>query len=265
MSSLVNLLALAAAISFSSPQATVGEPVEVRAALAPGQSLEVAPAPCLEVIERTAEAVSIRSFLPGDCEVVYAVVESGQVVARGSSILRIESVLEENDSLEPAPLKPPLSIEPGRWTDAALWSACSLALFGWIALVFLGRRRTLSGPSESLRSAREELFTLIARLSGRSDREAAALLADGVRRFLHRRDRRLGAELTTTELLERFSVAWPDSRPRELLRRILTTGDRAKFSTWPVQLDPQLIEEAALLEELPAPGSAGDRPAAVQK
>jgi hypothetical protein len=265
MSSLVHLFALAAAISFSSPRATVGEPVEVRAALAPGQSLQIDPSPCLEIIERTAERILIRSFLPGECEVAYSVLQSEQTVARGSSILRIESVLEENDSLEPAPLKPPLSIEPEPWPGAALWGAGSLALFGWLALVFFGRRRALSGPSETLRSAREELLTLIARLSGRTDREAAVLLADGVRRFLHRRDRRLGSELTTTELLERFSVAWPDPGRRELLRRVLTTGDRAKFSTWPVQLDPQLIEQASSLEELPAPGSAGHRPAEMDK
>jgi hypothetical protein len=125
-------------------------------------------------------------------------------------------VLQANDKLDPAPLKPPRTEKYPRAPFMAMAIAAAAAIAAWVAVILLARRRTpmpavVVDPTEQFRTG-------VAAARGWAD------LADATRRYLAATDPRLGSELTTRELLARND----DPTVAEILRQ----GDLQKFSPW---------------------------------
>jgi hypothetical protein len=198
-------LALLAAITFTPARPTVGDPITVNFS-AP---VTVEPSKDYEVVARRGNSVVVRSFEPKP----FVMHTSG-----GEVVIPVHSVLQANDKLDPAPLKPPRAEKYPRAPFVAMAIAAAAAIAAWMAVILLARRRTpkpevVVDPTEQFRA------TVLAL---RSDRWAD--LADAVRRYLASTDPHLGMELTTRELLARND----DPTVAEILRQ----GDLQKFSPW---------------------------------
>ena len=196
-------LALLAAITFTPARPTVGDPITVNFP-AP---VTVQPAKEIEVVAQRGNQVIVRSFEPKP----FTLRTSG-----GEVIIPVHSVLEANDKLDPAPLKPPRAEGYPRAPFIAIAIAAAAAIAAWIAVILLARRRTpkpeiVVDPADQFRGA-----VIAAR--------GWAELADATRRYLAATDSRLGMELTTRELLGRND----DPTLAEILRQ----GDLQKFSPW---------------------------------
>ena len=196
-------LALLAAITFTPARPTVGDPITVTfpAPVTVQQSEDY------EVVARRGNSVVVRSFEPKP----FVMHTSG-----GEVIIPVHSVLQANDKLDPAPLKPPRAEGYPRMPFMAIGIAAAAAIAAWVAVIMLARRRTpkpeiVLGPAEQFRAS-------VAEARGWAD------LADATRRYLAAPDPRLGSELTTRELLARCD----DPTVAEILRQ----GDLQKFSPW---------------------------------
>ena len=196
---MITLLALLAAITFTPPRPTVGDPITVQFP-AP---VTVQPSGDYEVVAQRGATVIVRTFEPR----TFTLRTSG-----GEVMIPVHSVLKQGDKLEPAPLAPP-RVEPYPRTPwIAMAIAAAVAAAAWTAVFLLARKRkpepeVVIDPAEELRRARNW-----------------AELADATRRYLAATDPRLGVELTTRELLARCD----DPTIAEILRQ----GDLQKFSPW---------------------------------
>ncbi|MEK6371712.1 MAG: hypothetical protein AABO58_03355 [Acidobacteriota bacterium] len=202
---MIPTLLLAITTTFSPARPTVGDPISVTfpAPVTVQQSKDY------EVISQRANVVVVRTFEPKP----FVLHTSASDV-----VIPVHSVLQTNDKLDPAPLKPPRAEGYPRAPFIAIAIAAAAAIAAWVGVVLLARRRTpkleiVVDPTEHFRA------TVLA-LRG----ERWADLADATRRYLAATDPRLGMELTTRELLARND----DPSVAEILRQ----GDLQKFSPW---------------------------------
>lgn len=198
-------LALLAAITFTPARPTVGDAITVTFP-AP---VTVQPAKEFEVIAQRGNQVVVRTFEPKTFTLR---------TSAGEVIIPVHSVLQANDKLDPAPLKPPRAEGYPRAPFIAIAIAAAAAIAAWVAVVLLARRRT--PKPEIIVDPAEQFRTTV--LALRRDRWAD--LADATRRYLAATDPQLGMELTTRELLARND----DPTVAEILRQ----GDLQKFSPW---------------------------------
>jgi len=192
-------LALLAAVIFSPPRPTVGDPITVNFPT----PVVVQPGREYEIVARRGNSVIVRTFEPKTFALHTSV---------GDVMIPVRSVLRPNDTLEPAPLVPPRAERYPRMPFMAMAVAAVMAILAWAGVLVLARRpvaqpEIVLDPAEQLRAARDW-----------------AQLADATRRYLAATDPRLGLELTTRELLVRCD----DPTVAEILRQ----GDLQKFSPW---------------------------------
>src|SRR3954447_7052181 len=121
-------LALLAAITFTPPRPTVGDPIVVDFP-AP---VTVQPSKDYEVLGRRGNSVIIRSFEPK----TFTLHTSG-----GDVMIPVSSVLKPTDTLAPAPLKPPRAEPYPRMPFIALAVAAATAAVAWLCVFLLARRR----------------------------------------------------------------------------------------------------------------------------
>lgn len=187
------------AITFTPPRPTVGDPITIDFP-AP---VTVQPSKEYEVLGRRGNSVIIRTFEPK----TFTLHTSG-----GDVMIPVGSVLKQDDTLAPAPLKPPRAEPWPRIPFIAMAIAAATAIVAWLCVFLLARRRAAKpvivlDPADRFRAARDW-----------------AELADATRLYLASADPRLGLELTTRELLARCG----DPTVAEILR----LGDLQKFSPW---------------------------------
>lgn len=227
---------------------TVGDPVEIRLAAAPGASVRVDPSENLEVVSTRGTVVTVRAFAPGDVPVTGIVHEaSGDTKFR--VVVHVRSVLEPDDKLQPAPLHPPKDLPANSFPWKMIGGAGAVAAIAWGLLAWAARQRAraassaarLLGATAEFRSA-----VLAIRRLPPADENIAAL-GDATRRFFSRIEGHLGRDLTTSELVSRLATAGVDPGTLEVVREILGEADLAKFSPWgPHHHDSPALAERAL-------------------
>ncbi|MDX1584948.1 MAG: hypothetical protein R3338_15225, partial [Thermoanaerobaculia bacterium] len=184
----------------------------------------------VEIVEETDTGLIVRGFRPGPVELGFVITDERGSTRTVNREIEIASVLHPDDDLEPAPLAPPIPLEPNRRAWAAIGGAALGAIAIWLQLLWLPRERRVE-TSESIAAGDEyrQLIERVKRMPASDHRFAT--LSDGTRRFLSRVDPRLGRALTTTELIDRLSGHFPEWLIGDV-RDVLGEGDYAKFSPW---------------------------------
>lgn len=198
---------------------TVGDPITIRFE----QEVVLGPSDQYEVLSQDGNTVVVRTFRPEPFELSG---RTGGVFFR-KLMVPVTSVLEPDDTMEPAPLKPPAVPEVSQRPAIAIAAAAAIAALAWLAAVMLLRRRNRPVAAVAEPSAAERYRQTIDDLRAspqRDDRWAA--LADATRTYLAATQPALGRDLTTSQLLR----AARDSR--DLIATILHHGDLEKFSPW---------------------------------
>jgi hypothetical protein len=209
--------------TFHPVRATIGDPITIDFT-AP---TTVDPSPEYEVIARSDNSVVIRTFVP------HTITVTGRAADGPVSVMiPIHSVLAPDDKLEPAPLKPPIPEPWPRLPFVAIGIAALAAIAAWTAVVIVARRRVpkpriVIVPAEAFRAR-------VLALRGDAAMRWAGL-ADAVRAYLAEVRPDLGAELTTSEIIEKLAGEPPAVQPsgrQRYVATILRQGDLEKFSPW---------------------------------
>jgi hypothetical protein len=202
-------LALAAAI-------TVGDPVTIDLPRAPVVLQKSAD---YEILSNAGKRIVVRTFQAKPF--VVAGLAGGEPFRR---VVEVQSVLQPDDALTPAPLAPPrVAGEPKLpWIFVA--SAALLAIASWTWLALRARRvRTPVVVAPPL-TPMSRFVATVERLRGEPDTpQRWAQLADALRDYLAA-TRELSPDLTTTELLTLTHDG--------VIADVLHQGDLEKFSPW---------------------------------
>lgn len=225
------LLALVTSPFTVSPaKPTIGDAITIRAGGAP---FEVRPSSEFEVVSTAPDGVVLRTFRPGPLRVEWATHPPGEVPESGTIEIEVASVLQRDDKLEPAPLRPPrpLPRENTAWIATGIASGVAALLWGLLALLL--RRRAnpalpalprVENPAETFRAALAKVRTLP------DDESKWVTLSTATRRYLAATDAALGAELTSWELLTAMRRTARPDREVATVESILRGGDWTKFS-----------------------------------
>ncbi|HWS72562.1 MAG TPA: hypothetical protein VN605_10630 [Thermoanaerobaculia bacterium] len=234
-------LLLAITATFHPAQPTVGDPIAIEFR----QPVALDLSPDYEIVSQRGNRVVVRTFQPKPIAL------SGRTegVAFRNLVVPVRSVLKPKDDLQPAPLAPPRAEPYPRIANVMLGIAGALVALAWLAAWLVARRRR-GAEDAAVVPQLPPLERYRAAVIALRDRPHApkrwAALADATRAYLAATDSRLGAELTTTELLRR--------EPAPLLAEILHQGDLEKFSPWgAAPADFAAIADRALAELAPEP------------
>lgn len=173
-----------------------------------------------EVVSRAGNRVVVRTFTPKPF------VMSGAVGGTRFTNLKVPvaSVLAPNDSMNPAPLAPPLQVPYPRAPFIAIAIAALAAMAIWAAVWWRARHAAQAAvPSPTVSPEERFRDAVLALRRNREHPRRWAALADETRAFLAA-TRHLGEELTTTELVPR--LADHDRIAEDILRH----GDVEKFA-----------------------------------
>ena len=247
-------LFLLASLVVSPPAPTVGEPVTISLEATDSRIVDVQPSPCFEVIRSTERLVLVRSFQPGPCRISVTTANPGEVPRMNTVDYEVRSVLEAGNP-EPSPMRAPRTVPVPRPAWWSIGIASALALLAWLG-VFVRPGIPAPAPLEPAMMPLDELRQASLRARGRSGREQQIMLADAVRRFLDRTDTQLRADRTTGETLR--LLASRGDRLLEPVSLILRSGDRAKFSPFPVGDNPELLIAVEELLSLARPATDTD-------
>lgn len=252
------ILALLVAIAtspftWSPAKPTVGDPITIRAGGAP---FEVRPSPSLEVVSSAPGEVVVRSFTPGTLRVEYALHPPGEVPAIGTLEIEVASVLAKDDTLEPAPLRPPKPLPRENTWIIATAAAAAIAGLLWALLALLVRRRKPVVPELPRAEDPDAAYrAALARVAAPGEEAARWVeLSTATRRYLAATDPALGAELTSFELLGAMRRAGRPAPDVATVEAILRGGDWTKFSPFgaPRASIDDVVRDAARLLPRPA-------------
>lgn len=230
--------------AFFQPAApTVGDPITIRFE----QRVVLDPSPSYEIVSQRGNTVVIRSFQP----VPFMI--SGQTgdVRFQNMVVPMRSVLQPNDDLKPAGLKPPRAAPYPRLPFILIAVAALAAIAAWTIAAL--RREKAPQPAVPALPPDEQFRTTVhALLQAAGAKNRWSQLADALRDYLAATSD-LSHDLTTTELLERWSGV-----DAALVATVLSQGDLEKFAPWgarpldfpavateALMLAPERVEEAA--------------------
>lgn len=213
------LFLLIVTATFRPPVPTVGDPITVQFE----QPVVLDASDRYEVVSHDGKTVVVRTFRPEPFELSG---RTGGVFFR-KLMVPVTSVLESDDTMEPAPLKPPAPPADSRRPMVALASAAAVALLAWLGAIALSRRgRRAPAVVPELPAADRYRMAIAELRASPSISGRWAALADATRHYLASTEPALRIELTTAELLR---VA----RSRhDVIATILHHGDLEKFSPW---------------------------------
>lgn len=260
MIALLLLVALGGPPARVSPAApTVGDPIAIRF---PEERAKITleESDAYEIVKSGASPAVIRAFRPGPIAV------RGRLESANGSFrfrdLRIEvrSVLAEDDSLEPAPFRPPREIPPNR----IAWWAIGLAALAAVALwTAVWRMRDAAAPvaasaAGSSLPARTEYLAELRRARSLELHPSLVLIGGAMRRFLSRVHPSWSLDLTSRELRRELRRHRVREELVSTVDRVLVEADLEKFSPWgaPEVDRDALIESAGKLVELDHRGTS---------
>src|SRR5687768_17539724 len=134
------LFFLVVTATFQPVAPTVGDPITIQFA-AP---VTLNSSPQFEIVSQQPTVVVIRSFQPKPFPISGRV---GDTYFR-NMVVPMKSVLKPNDTMEPAPLQPPMEPEYPRAPFIAIATAAGLALLTWAAVWWLARRKAVASMPE---------------------------------------------------------------------------------------------------------------------
>jgi hypothetical protein len=242
---------LAAAVSITPATPTVGDPVTLTFPSS-WQEVELESSDEYELVSAEANVVVVRSFKPGELTVEASGRDAaGNALQTPPVVVRVASVLEENDSMKPAPFAPPVDLPRNR---AALWSlgtAAAAAALLWGALFAISpAARTEEAAAVPLDAVTAFHASVDEAMQMPPGDPRWIALAEALRTYLAAAAPTLGRELTTRELLGAVSSRH-GSDVASLLGSVLRGGDLSKFSPWGAGT-AAAEELRARLHELPA-------------
>ena len=182
------------------------------------------PSPAYDIVSQRGTRVVIRTFEPKP--VALSGVSGG---ARFRNLMiPVQSVLKPKDSMDPAPLRPPVGEPYPRMPFVLMGVAAAMAALAWATVIVLARRSERIVEELPYVDPAERFRAAIASLRARPQHAHRwAALADATRTYLSSLSPHFGAELTTSQLLPRV-----DSDHVALVAQILRQGDLEKFSPW---------------------------------
>lgn len=237
-------LLLVVTASFSPAAPTIGDAITLEF----DQPVVLEPSEAFEILSQKGNSVVIRTFRPAPVEL------SGRIgnVKFQKLIIPVTSVLQPDDNLQPAPLKPPAPSPASLVPIRAIGAAALAAVIAWLAVYLLARRTERAAIGLPELPAADRFRLSVAELRSepsRGDRWAA--LADATRRYLAATELTVGIEMTTAEMSR--AIALTNLRPQDVIVTILRQGDLEKFSPWGARPgDFDALAERAL-ELIPAP------------
>lgn len=177
-----------------------------------------------EIVSQKGSRAVVRTFEPKP--IVLSGVAGG--VRFRNLRLPVRSVLQPKDKLDPAPLRPPVSVPYPRRALIAIAIAALLAVAVWTAVI-LRARSPVAGrrPPDIVVDAAERFRSTIAALRAGAHGHRWAALADATRLYLSTLSPHFGTDLTTSQLLPRV-----DAQHVATIAQILRQGDLEKFSPW---------------------------------
>ncbi|HVT43496.1 MAG TPA: hypothetical protein VMT00_03820 [Thermoanaerobaculia bacterium] len=212
---------------------TVGDRILVEFPVEASARIALDPSPDYELVSTQGNRVVLRSFRPGDLRVSGRIERDGAMTTFRDLEIRIASVLQADDSLQPAPLKPPQPAPADSFPLVITGAAGALALLAWLGVILLAGRKPSPAVPAPPTDPRSDFERIVRGIRGRPQgRGNFIVLGDALRRYLARIDQRLGRELTTRELEEQLQIEGIDTETVELIIEILTQADLAKFSPW---------------------------------
>lgn len=238
-------LGLGVPVEISPPRPTVGDPITIVFPEAEGGTIRVEESSEYEIISVEGNRAVVRSFRPGEISVKGDVHHGRDRYSFPGLEITIESVLEENDALEPAPLRPPADLPANR---AAWWSigiALTLAALLW-ALVARMREPPAAADAGPPRAApATELLQALE--AARRLEPAAARIAVGsaAREFLSRIRPEWSLDLTSRELRRALADGGVPEQKSATIAALLREADLEKFSPWGAAEDRDALIEAA--------------------
>lgn len=262
MIALLLALALGAPAAQLSPAApTVGDPVSIRFAEERAK-ITISPSDEYEIVASGGSPAVIRAFRPGTVAVRGRVESANGTFGFRDLKVEIHSVLAEDDSLEPAPFRPPRELPANRaaWWAIAVASIAAIALW---AAVFRLREGPLPARSPIAVpgvAPRAEYLAELRRARSLEMHPSLVVIGGAVRRFLARVHPSWSADLTSRELRRELKR----HRVREDLvataDKVLLEADLEKFSPWGApEIDREgLIADAERLVELDHGASANE-------
>jgi hypothetical protein len=229
---------------------TVGDPITLTFPQATGR-VEIAQSEAYEIVRTEENRAVIRSFRTGPLEVAARFSDGEKEVVVPSLGIEIVSTLEEGDTLQPAPVRPPeqLPANRGAWIALGVAGAAMIALW---ALVYMRRPRPVSVPVRARVPPSRELLRALEAAAALAPVESRIAIGDATRNFLARVDRAWGRELTSRELRRALRRARVHEELRGVVDTILLEADLEKFSTHgaPEIETRELVESARKLAAL---------------
>jgi hypothetical protein len=176
--------------------------------------------PSYEVVRREGNRVIVRTFEPKP----FTMSGIAGNERFENVVVPVRSVLTPNDSLEPAPLAPPVELPMPRLPFIAIGLAALAAVLAWTAVRWRAQRDARPIVIQPQLSPAERFRNAVIALQGQGEHPRRwAALADETRIYLAA-TRDLGSELTTAELV-------PQLTEREhVVVDILRNGDFEKFA-----------------------------------
>ena len=233
--------------AFFQPAApTVGDPITIRFE----QPVKLDRSESYEIVSERGNTVVIRTFQP----IPFTISGETAGVRFQNMIVPVRSVLQPNDNMKPADLKPPKREPYPRLPFFVIGAAALAAIATWTAAA-LRREKALRPAVPALPPDEQFRATVRALRDGRNMQHRWSKLADALRDYLAATSD-LSHDLTTTELLEKWTAGIPAGL--SLVRTILQQGDLEKFSPWgaadadfhaiateALTLAPERVEEVA--------------------
>jgi len=255
---LVLLLAIAPAqmevwVTPASP--TVGDPITLTFPEASGK-VELTPSEAYEIVRTEENRAVIRSFQTGPLEITARFSTGEREVLVPSLGIEIVSTLEEGDTLQPAPVRPPEPLPANRDAWIALGVAGAAMIVLWV-LVYMRRPRQVKPvPARPRVAPSKELLRALEAAAVLPPVESRIAIGDATRNFLARVDQAWGRELTSRELRRALRRAQVREELRGVVDTILIEADLEKFSTHgaPEIETRELVESARKLAALDREG-----------
>lgn len=209
---------------------TVGDPITLTFPQAAG-AVEIARSEAYEIVRTEENRAVIRSFHPGPLRVAARLSAGEREVVVPELAIEIVSTLEEDDTLQPAPIRPPRALAANRIAWGALGIA-ALAMIALWALVFARRPRPVAAaPVRERIAPSRELMRALEAAAVLPPVESRIAIGEAARNFLARVDDAWGRELTSSELRRSLRRARVREELRATVDTILLEADLEKFST----------------------------------
>ncbi len=231
---------------------TVGDPIEIRFEERAKITLETSDE--YEIVRSGGSPAVVRAFHPGTITV------RGRVETPDGSFgfreLRIEirSVLADDDSLEPAPYRPPHELAPNRaaWWAIGLAALAAAALWAAVFRLREGGKRAPEAIALPSVAPRTEYLAELRRARALALHPSVVVIGGAMRRFLARVHPSWGLDLTSRELRRELRRHRVKGELVETVDRVLLEADLEKFSLWgaPDVDKDELIDRAERLVEL---------------